>query len=163
MKKLKMTYWLLGFGCGIILSGIVGVFCSLNIRLETSAINHNEPTTVVGNNSEEENKPIKHNIEKEYKSEKYEEENAKSDTQALSNEKIEDVKETSSTIQVHIPTQSGATDIAQILKLADVIDDANAFISFIKDQNKATQLKHGDIVFSKNLTYEQVLEILTYN
>lgn len=163
MKKLKTTYWLLGFGCGIILSGIVGTVCSLNIRVETSGMNNSELASDIKVQNEDEKKLIKYDAEEEYKTEKYKEENIKSDEELLVVDEINDGSEVINTILVHIPSQSGATDIARILEEADIIDDAKAFISFIKDQNKATKLKHGEIMFTKKLTYEQVLEILTYN
>lgn len=162
MKKLKTTYWLLGFGCGIILSGIVGTICSLNIRVETSGITSSEWASGIKDQNEEEKQSIQYNAE-EYKTEKYEKQNIKRDEEVLVDDKTNDNSEVINTIRVHIPSQSGATDIAQILEKADIIDDVDAFIGFIKDQNKATKLKHGEIIFSENLTYEQVLEILTYN
>ena len=41
MKKIKRTYWLLGFGCGIVLSGIIGAIMAvamLHIKLYVTIV-----------------------------------------------------------------------------------------------------------------------------
>lgn len=59
MKKVKFTFWLLGFGCGVILAGIIGTFLSLRINLKTVGVEEKQiisalPSEEVAPKSEQE-------------------------------------------------------------------------------------------------------------
>lgn len=167
MKQIKMTYWLLGFGCGIILSGIVGTICTLNVqeyKISVSSTEELEP--IETNNQDEEIKPDNEKVE-EYKTEKYEDEIQVSNQDSSETDRLEVnaqiPEEIPEEIEIYIPSMSNATEIAGILEDAEIIDDSKAFIDFLKQNKKTTKLKHGKITFPKIVTYEEILSILLNN
>ena len=158
-----MTYWLLGFGCGIILSGIVGAICSLNIQEYNIGVsNVTDPPMMEINNQEQYEKINNENIE-EYKTEKYENEISSVEQESSKVERVDPSIEVLETIEVNIPSKSMATDIAKILEKAGVIEDSKAFVDFIKEKKKTTKLKSGKIIFTKNSSYDEILEILAHD
>lgn len=158
-----MTYWLLGFGCGIILSGIVGAICSLNIQEYNIGVsNVTDPPMMEINNQEQFEKINNENIE-EYKTEKYENEISSVEQESSKVERVDPSIEVLETIEVSIPSKSMATDIAKILEKAGVIEDSKAFVDFIKEKKKTTKLKSGKIIFTKNSSYDEILEILAHD
>ena len=158
-----MTYWLLGFGCGIILSGIVGAICSLNIQEYNIGVsNVTDPPMMEINNQEQFEKINNENIE-EYKTEKYENEISSVEQESSKVERVDPSIEVLETIEVNIPSKSMATDIAKILEKAGVIEDSKAFVDFIKEKKKTTKLKSGKIIFTKNSSYDEILEILAHD
>ncbi len=158
-----MTYWLLGFGCGVILSGIVGAICSLNIQEYNIGVsNVTDPPMMEINNQEQFEKINNENIE-EYKTEKYENEISSVEQESSKVETVDPSIEVLETIEVNIPSKSMATDIAKILEKAGVIEDSKAFVDFIKEKKKTTKLKSGKIIFTKNSSYDEILEILAHD
>ena len=163
MKQIKMTYWLLGFGCGIILSGIVGTICTLNVQeYKNSVVNAKELETIETNNQGEQIKSDDEKVE-EYKTEKYEDEIQISDQESPDTDTLELNAELPEEIEIDIPPMSNATEIASILEDAGIIDNSKAFINFLKQNKKTTKLKQGKVTFPKIATYEEILTILINN
>lgn len=164
-KKIKLTYWLLGFGCGIALSGMMGILYSLNIQGYRSDTSNDQSLVVTSDASQNLIKENESHKLQEYKTEKYEEQEAiieQGGSEQEPSNKEQSSRETiaSEVLEVYIPSQSRAMDIAKILEAAGVLEDSNAFITFIEEQNKTTKLRHGSLVFAKNLNYKEILDIL---
>lgn len=165
IKKLKLTYWLLGFGCGIVLSGTMGILYSLNIQEYRSDVNSGKSVAVTPENSQNPIKTSEINEPEQYKTEKYEKQEhiikqESPEQESPNRDNSSSNKILSESLEVFIPSQSRATDIAKILEVAGVLENSNAFIQFIEDQNKTTKLRHGSLIFRKNLNYEEILDIL---
>lgn len=158
-----MTYWLLGFGCGIILSGIMGTIFSLNITQYTRDLNNNKEISVVKENNRNQIEKIETDSLEEYKTEKYGKKTTNVEQESSDIETIDYAKVTSENVEVYIPSQSMATDIAEILEAAGIIENSSTFVNFMKEKKKTTKLKSGKIIFSKNLSYEEILEILAHD
>lgn len=156
-KKEKFIFWLMGLGCGILLSGIVGTFLSLNIlnndfKLKNEMTNEHE----ISNNSKLNNEAINNSNE-------LTEEEIIEKALGLGM-KFEDSKEISNDenapIKLYISSELGATEICEVLEKSKVVKDGEKFKEYIKKQDKVTSLRHGEFEFSRNMTYEEILEVL---
>lgn len=143
-KREKFIFWLMGLGCGILLSGIIGTFLSLNILNEefkvrnevTSQFNSNNETNRSNEESNSDNKTNEKNIPK------------------VSNNKKEE------TIQLYITSGLSATEICELLEKNQIIKDAIKFKEYVKKQGKVTSLRQGKFEFSRNMSDEEALGIL---
>lgn len=120
----------------------MGIVYSLKIQEYRSYENNSKTVLAVPEDNENLIQEGETDKSKEYKTEKYEDQ--------IITEPLE----------VYIPSQSRATDIARILEAAGVLENSSAFIQFIEEQDKTTKLRHGNLVFPKNLNYEEILDIL---
>lgn len=161
MKQIKKTYWLLGFGCGIVLSGIIGAVTALGIQDDSKKISgvleqQVEQTYEKQNQNRQDNETVD-----EYKTQKYEEKQDVNESVSLpTNIPHVEAKEIE-TIEVYIPSKAIAREIATILHEHGVVDDATSFLEFVREQKKTTKLKDGNLTFVKNASYEEVLNTLT--
>lgn len=65
-------------------------------------------------------------------------------------------------IIISIPDYAVASEISEILFNNNIIDDPNGFIDFLISQDYADRIQSGLLVFSSDMTYDQVLDSLTY-
>lgn len=154
--KKSFTFWLVGFGCGIILSGLIGVVMLLNTdeyknsintqidRSETTAptlaeLDASESDEDLGDSEIE----VNNNLESDEKS---------------NNEQIE--IEESGQIIVNIPSGLTASETCKLLEEYGVVEDGDAFNEYIRSKQKTTKLREGEREFPKNATYEEVLDLL---
>ena len=178
MKKIKFTFWLLGFGCGIALTGIVGTFCALNIEvgkedvsLGTSSLNEQESSratkspqpeiSVMSSEPVEETAPSKKNdalMEQSPsgipKDEQFVEEIGIGESQAPKEREV-------AYKSITISQTAGASEICKQLEEEGFIEDADAFLAYIKSLKKQRFLKHGELLLPLNVDYERLLEELT--
>lgn len=166
MKKVKFTFWLLGFGCGMILTGMLGTLLTLKVDFEVVSSQddqiHNtmQPLT-------KENKEIE-NLSLEESDTVSEDEPIKEDNliEDLVGEKENTLKLEESTIEtqekyeVYIPDQSGASEICRILEQAGIIENGKDFLEYIKENEKQTKLKNGYLELPYNADYATLLELL---
>ena len=88
--------------------------------------------------------------------------NIKSDKSLGANQKIQVAKEVSQeVIKVSIPKNSGAAQICRALQENGIIDNSKRFQEYIIKEGKSTKLRSGDFFFTKDLEYDEVLNILT--
>ncbi len=160
MKQIKRAYWLLGFGCGIVLSGIIGAITALGIQddsKKTSGVLEQEVEQTYKN--QEQNRQNNETVD-EYKTQKYEEKQEVVENEDLPthipNVEVQEIE----TIEVYIPSKAIAREIAFILQEHGVVDDATSFLEFVREQKKTTKLKDGNLTFVKNGSYEEILDIL---
>lgn len=64
-------------------------------------------------------------------------------------------------IKINIPKNLGASQICKILQENGVIDNSKQFKEYIVKEGKTTKLRSGDFFFTKDLEYDEVLDILT--
>lgn len=161
MKQIKRTYWLLGFGCGIVLSGIIGAITALGIQDDGKKISNVLQQQVEQTYKKQDQNTQDNETEDEYKTQKYEEKHEVNESVSLpTNIPDVEVKEIE-TIEVYIPSKATAREIATILHEHGVVDDATSFLEFVREQKKTTKLKDGNLTFVKNESYEEVLNTLT--
>ena len=179
MKKIKITFWLLGFGCGITLAGIAGTWMTLqidaSIQQENQDKNKTNPKTdniQLENQTSIENKNQQENLKNPIQNKEVLEEKEINNNQAVVDNKEEliggdeskAVEESKEKIkdyyEVFIPNTSGASDICSILEAAGVIENGKEFHQYIKTQGKQAYLKDGTFKLPKNADYETLLALL---
>lgn len=155
-KREKFVFGLIGLGCGILLSGMIGTFLSLKIlnsesELANSSISDNKKNNeaIVVNNELTEEEVIQRALDLGMKFENIQEE-----------QKKETDKDESAAIKLYISSELGATGICKLLEENKVVEDASEFKEYIKKQDKVTSLRHGEFEFPRNIGYEEVLKIL---
>lgn len=161
MKQIKRTYWLLGFGCGIVLSGIIGAITALGIQDDGKKVSGVLEQEVEQTYKKQEQNRQNNETVDEYKTQKYEEKQEVVESEALPthipNVEVKEIE----TIEVYIPSKAIAREIAFILHEHGVVDDATSFLEFVREQKKTTKLKDGNLTFVKNASYEEILNTLT--
>ena len=173
LRNNKFIFWLIGFGSGMILSGIVGAVCSLNI---------NEYKTAVSNINQE-NKVDKGMGSIAQKSEQLQQspqthskaeiaESLPVDTPVAKKQQLKEQmlqtpvpsKETDTlsenTIEIDIPSYFTAQQIGELLEEKKIIDDSGKFIAYVREQKKTTKLRAGKYTVPLNSSYEEVLKCL---
>lgn len=165
MKKIKFNFWLLGFGCGIILTGAVGTFMSLGIKVPDQAVHALES-------------PIEQVAEGKASEEKVEDQgtapNQTSEiTEVETKEEIKEPQELETSeqvpskvvyyVEVHIPHSSTAKTISKILEEEGVVDDAAAFLEYVSERKKQRYIRSGTVELPQNGDYEEVLDLLINN
>ena len=176
MKRVKFTFGIIGFGCGMVTSGMIGTLLSLNIKVpEHASTNASKEQVVIeedkeNSHSKQEVISTETNIENESstskvsedKAQKIQEEQAADHIQEKKDEPVENLtqSENSGVCEVIIPSKVSAGEICEILKDAGVIDDAENFLSYIKSRKKQTSLKSGQYTLPINANYEDILEAL---
>ncbi|GHU58969.1 hypothetical protein AGMMS49975_26060 [Clostridia bacterium] len=64
-------------------------------------------------------------------------------------------------VKVTISSGMSAEKIAQLLANSEIVDDSAKFLQFLKDKNSTKKISTGTYEFSKNQSYESVLNRLT--
>ena len=181
MKNRRMLYIILGFGCGLVLAGVVGLITSLNPQAYTISEN-----SQMQDNKESSASDIKDNNKvEEYKIEQYINENVTEEDQGdeketLKNQNIgvvknevsevtedkkatnrhiaanseEQIVENEDYIYVDIPKDFGATEICQLLEQEKIIENADEFLTYIREEDKQTKLLDGRIEFKYGMKSE---------
>ncbi|ONI41389.1 hypothetical protein AN640_08025 [Candidatus Epulonipiscium fishelsonii] len=62
--------------------------------------------------------------------------------------------------ELYIEYSSSATQVANLLEEAGIVDDAYSFLMYVRGQNKDRQLLEGNFVFQSNYDYEDILNVL---
>lgn len=166
MKKVKFTFWLLGFGCGMILTGMLGTLLTLKVDFEVVS-SQDDQTHNTMQPLTKEDKEIE-NLSLEESDTVSEDEPIKEDNliEDLVGEKENTLKLEESTVEtqekyeVYIPDQSGASEICRILEQAGIIENGKDFLEYIKENEKQTKLKNGYLELPYNADYATLLELL---
>lgn len=176
MKKVKVTFWIMGFGCGIVLAGMIGTLVSLKTVGRIQEIQEeNKITSQIEQQVTDQEFKNEDNKYKEQSSTLNEINNNSqmeniNNNEAIANNKEESVGNTENESietnndkmyqEVFIPSTSGSGDICRILEAAGVIEDGDAFHEYIKAKNKQKYLKDGTFSFPKDADYETLLKML---
>lgn len=162
MKKIKVTFWLLGFGCGITFSGIVGTWVTLQID---ASIQQENQVSIENKNQQEKLKDSIQNKEplegKDVNNNQVVVDNKEEIIGGEERKTIEESKEkTQDYYEVFIPSTSGASEICSILEAAGIIESGKEFHQYIKAQGKQAYLKDGTFKLPKDVDYETLLTLL---
>ena len=167
MRQSKLTFWLIGFGCGMIVTGIIGAISTLNVSTDKmkAVISQDEVATQENNEFVEDaaqeiqdKKKVKENqLEEATKeiNEDYSGENIQTtienDTEFAKEEKVN---------EVIIPSQVTASEICKILQKNGIVQNSDDFLAYIKEQKKQTMLKSGKYILPIEGSYEEILKQL---
>lgn len=140
-KKQKFIYWLIGLGCGIVLSGMVMAFIGLSILKEEVSKSTNEV--------------IK--LEEDYIPETVEEVEKEGAKEEVAENKFKEP--TYKWIQ--IPLSYGATQISTLLEEEGIIEDQEVFLNYVKEHNLTRKLICGSQYLPVGGEYDNILAVLT--
>lgn len=166
MKKVKFTFWLLGFGCGMILTGMLGTLLTLKVDFEVVSSQEDQKLSTMQSMTNEHEEIEELTLEE---NEKVSEVNPTEEddlTKDLVEEKknISDIEESTIKVQekyeIYIPEQSGASEICTILEQAGLVENGKDFLGYIKENGKQTKLKNGYLELPYNADYATLLELL---
>ena len=167
MKKVKVTFWIIGFGCGIVVTGIIGALLTLNVqqkekdevyaespKLEESTIISPESISdeskqhnlVEDEQKKVENSAIETNENQEQNNETQEQNNVDEQVKVIQN--------------VIIPSKLNASEICEILEKNGVVKDGDDFLKYVKEQKKQTYLKSGEYNLPVEASYDIILNKL---
>lgn len=185
MKRIKVTFWLLGFGCGMVCMGILGTWMTLKIGVDMQKEDqeqgrvHNSLEAPRNENLEDingkdandktdslieyaenkDNSQVKIINNNEMIVDNKEELVGGEERQNLEKNEVEEV-EIEGYCEVFIPSTSGAGDICTILEKAGVVEDGKEFHNYIKAQGKQAYLKDGTFTLPKHADYKKLLTLL---
>ncbi|PHV71770.1 hypothetical protein CS063_04215 [Sporanaerobium hydrogeniformans] len=163
----KVTFWLIGLGCGMIISGITMMVyilsCESAIReiVKENEVHAEKQTDEI--KAQQIEIPSNEKISSALQELKQEISGLKKETQE------EEGIEKSSTltdenqnekIKVFISKRMNAIEICKLLKEAGVIEDEKNFFDYVSAQNKTRYLKSGVLEFEKEASNEEILAIL---
>lgn len=140
-KKQKFIYWLIGVGCGMVLSGMAMTFVGLSLSKE-------EPTKsldMVPIYEIEDTNVIKQEVKSE----------------ALVEEEGAIKSEASTYKWVQIPLNYNATQISKLLEDKEIIEDQKAFLEYLRKNKQTTKLRCGNQYLPIKGEYDTILSILT--
>lgn len=173
MKKVKVTFWILGFGCGIALAGMIGTLLTLRIDTSSQRISTRENDSVDEQIKEqqddiEEKSDEGSSIDSSHDNDIEEDNNGQiimenEDPSFATDDKmsiVEQQKEVETYREVYIPNASSAQSICTILEKAGIVADGKDFLSYIKEHKKQTRLKNGTLNLPTDASYETLLELL---
>lgn len=164
MKSVKLTFWLIGFGCGIIIAGIAGALITINVSGD-------EKNTVAGEvavMSQEKSQVIEEEIPPH--NEEIIQPNLLQN-QAVNEEEVEQIEISEEEIEnapnqadrfyeITIPSNVTASQICMMLQEHGIIENSDEFLAYIKERKKQTLLKSGRYKLPVGGTYEEILEEL---
>lgn len=160
MKKVKVTFWIIGFGCGIVVTGIIGALLTLNVQQKekdevyAESPKLEESTIISPESISDESK--QHNL--------VEDEQKKVENSAIEtneNQEQNNVDEQVKVIQnVIIPSKLNASEICEILEKNGVVKDGDDFLKYVKEQKKQTYLKSGEYNLPVEASYDIILNKL---
>lgn len=174
MKKVKVTFWLLGFGCGIALAGMIGTLLTLRIDISSQRISTRENDVVDELIKEKQDDVEKksnevssidsspdNGIERDDNNGQILMENEELSFAADDQTSIvEQQNEAETYREVSIPNASSANEICTILENAGIVENGKDFLSYIKEHKKQTRLKNGTLSLPTDASYETLLELL---
>lgn len=178
----RFIFWIIGFGCGIVLSATIMVGLVFNTKeykaqlasefssqenlgklKESTELDNKEITKEIedaqGTEPLLKDKPISSNpTEESLKpgSEEIKGSPITSDSALKAEKKAEELQ----TVTVNIPKQATAKKICELLQRQGVIEDAEDFSKYIVEKRKTKYLKDGKIVFPIGAEYDVILGIL---
>jgi len=180
--KKKLIYGLIGFGCGIALSGIIMLVVILNIdEYQKGLITYISSSDEQKEDIRQDNTTQPSSIEEDLVNDdlKIQDtiiDNTLSDQEIIEHSNIEDMisdqeaieestvlknnRDESRNITVYIPQYSTAVRICKILQEQGVILDAEDFANYIKANNKTKKLRSGKLILSPQSSYEELLKQL---
>ncbi|QAS54185.1 endolytic transglycosylase MltG [Halobacillus litoralis] len=140
---------------------------SYSIGLLTAAIvvgitywNSEEPSVEVKEKSLGTEKMISQLEEDGYHVVSNEEWEAQQQTTARSSDK-EKEKSTHVTFSIDIVSGTNSTEISQKLQQANIIDDANAFETFMKENDYSRFIQIGQATLNSGMTHQEIAEAIT--
>lgn len=173
MKSIKITFWLLGFGCGIVLAGGIGTVLSLktvrqeeHMEKQTSIEQANQPEMV--NDSEKQDLESTSEIDEPNETNEIDQDKRlvtspdvveiqEDDLASMTNEVVEpEIKK----CQIMIPYQISASEVCSILQENGVVVDGEDFLEYIKKQKKQAYIKAGWHELSVGVDYDTLLNEL---
>ena len=169
MKNLKFTFWLIGFGCGIVVSGIVGTLFTINLEAHETKSEPSKLEAKQLNEGEEEantDTGIKLGQTEEIKKEK----GSTNISEQILQENHDEVS-TASTLKViekkyceiEIPKNVSAMEICYLLEQNNIIENKDTFLEYIKRKKMQGRLRAGKIKFPVLGEEEEVLNALISN
>lgn len=187
MKKTKLTFWLIGFGCGIMVTSMVNVLITLNLtptdvqqsikndilapttQTITETISNEKtdmPTNIKIENIDEQLHKDTTSVEEinttiENQTEPTNTSVEQTEDMTKTTEKAEQTTQTSKTCQITITDYLSGNDICKMLAEKGLVDDADAFRKYIWEQGKAKALNSGTIDIPYGLSYAELLTLLT--
>lgn len=174
MKKVKVTFWLLGFGCGIALAGMIGTLLTLRIDTSSQRLSTRENDIVDKQIKEQQDDTGEKSNEgssiDSSQDDSIEEDNNngqivnKNEDPSLATDDnmkiVEQQNEAETYREVYIPNASSANAICTILEKAGIVENGKDFLSYIKEHKKQTRLKNGTLSLPIDANYETLLELL---
>lgn len=174
MKKVKVTFWLLGFGCGIALAGMIGTLLTLRIDISAQRISTRENDVVDELIKEKQDDVEKKSNEVSSIDSSPDNGIEKNDNHGqilMENEDpsftaddqtsiVEQQNEAETYREVSIPNASSANEICTILENEGIVENGKDFLSYIKEHKKQTRLKNGRLSLPTDASYETLLELL---
>lgn len=156
-KKFKITYLLLGIGIGIILASTLYSFFPKIEYVNLSDDIIIEKARELGMVS------LKESIELENIDELNEEDTVEVIENNSTGEYTEtDVKnETKEGIEIIVERGLGLTEVARMLYNANLIEDVNEFVLFVREKRLDRKIRTGPHIIKPNSSYDEILEILT--
>ncbi|ONI46733.1 hypothetical protein AN644_02670 [Candidatus Epulonipiscium fishelsonii] len=187
MKKDKLLILCIGIGIGMMITGgifVVGGFRSSSNEYILAEQAEGTPEIEFKENNSEESLYINNNLEDQseeiIEDQLIPDDNIISDTNILDEteqpiivedqpeeiileqtppEIVEEQPEITA-IELYIEYSSSATQVSNILAEAGVVDDAVAFLMYVRGQNKDRELLEGNFVFQSDYDYEDILNVL---
>ena len=164
MKNLKFTFWLIGFGCGIVVSGIIGTLFTINLEAHETK---SEPSRLEVNQLSEREEELETNAELE-QTQGIEQEKNSSNISEQMLEKPHDEVSTASTLKVarkkyceiEIPKNASAMEICYLLEQNNIIEDRDSFLEYIKSKKMQSRLRAGKVKLPVLGDDEEVLNAL---
>ncbi len=169
MKNLKFTFWLIGFGCGMVVSGIIGALFTINLEAHET---NDEPIKIVTDQLKQ------RELEEEKKVEV-------KNGQVIQDEKVRldiDINKQNSEItpsptltttstlkvvqkkycEIEIPKNISAVEICELLEEKGVISSSDVFLEYVKSQNMQSRLRAGKIKVPILGSNEEILDALVH-
>lgn len=161
-KKKQFIFWLIGLGCGIVLSGILGIIVVLNTgEYKSSMLSRVEPVTEQKNIAYKE--PIATALIVPQNKEKITSQSVKEDDIPVVTPGgllVTPKEKEQKVVQVIIPSGINATETCKLLEEAGVVEDGDDFKEYISKQKKTTKLKDGKFSLPLEATYEELLSLI---
>ena len=156
MKKIKFTFWLLGFGCGMAFTGILGTFISLKVV----------PMSIV----QETHKSLSEDVaqsEGEMPTQLSQvDENAQNQQSNINGDgqESESLEQEALYREIDIPSVYSASEICQLLQEEGIVEDGKAFLEYIRERKLQRYLQDGHLKLPLNASYEELLnELIVIN
>jgi hypothetical protein len=97
------------------------------------------------------------------KVERSEQPEQKNEASPKSNPEEDSAIQEDETVVYNLSIKTGMTDrtVAESLSKTGIIDNKQAFLTFLRENNYATRIQIGDFVLNNKMTYEEVAKIIT--
>lgn len=144
-KKERVIYWLMGVGCGIMLSGMLMTGVTLKLAEQDKGLSAGqEMQTTIEKEDENQNEEQNDNVD-----------GGKEGEHSDNAGPVE-----SDYIEVNLPSHYYSEAICAALESEGVIEEQEAFLKYLKDNKMTTKLRTGTLYFPINGTNEEVLSVL---